>query len=51
MFSIKPGDFYHLPALAPQFLFTKDATVVEIHGEGPYEIKLSNADEIIDMTY
>lgn len=42
-FAIKPGDFYHLPALASQFVFTKDDTVLEIHGEGPYDIKYANA--------
>lgn len=42
-FAIKPGDFYHLPALAPQFAFTKGETVIEIHGDGPYDIKYANA--------
>jgi redox-sensitive bicupin YhaK (pirin superfamily) len=42
-FAIKPGDFYHLPALASQFLFTKDETVLEIHGDGPYDMKYANA--------
>lgn len=40
-FAIKPGDFYHLPASAPQFTYTKGETVLEIHGEGP--LKLSYA--------
>lgn len=44
-FVIKPGDFYHLPALTPQFLFTKGETVLEIHGEGPYDIKYANVAE------
>ena len=42
-FSIRPGDFYHLPASTSQFLYTKDETVVEIHGEGPLEIKYVSA--------
>ena len=42
-FAIKPGDFYHLPALAPQLSFTTNETVLEIHGEGPYEMKYANA--------
>lgn len=42
-FAIKPGDFYHLPALASQYAFTKDATVLEIHGDGPYDLKYANA--------
>lgn len=42
-FSIRPGDFYHLPAATSQFVYTKDETVVEIHGEGPLEIKYTSA--------
>ncbi len=42
-FAIKPGDFYHLPALAPQLSFTTVETVLEIHGEGPYAMKYANA--------
>jgi hypothetical protein len=42
-FAIRPGDFYHLPALVSEFVFTKDQTVVEIHGEGPYDLKYANA--------
>ena len=42
-FAINPGDFYHLPANASQFSFTKGATVLEIHGEGPYTMKYANA--------
>jgi hypothetical protein len=42
-FAIKPGDFYHLPAAAPQLSFTTSETVLEVHGEGPYEMKYANA--------
>ncbi|HET9822713.1 MAG TPA: cupin domain-containing protein [Burkholderiaceae bacterium] len=42
-FAIKPGDYYHLPAQAAQFVFTKDVTVLEIHGDGPYDLKYANA--------
>lgn len=42
-FAIKPGDFYHLPPQASQLLFTKGETVVEIHGDGPYDLKYANA--------
>jgi len=42
-FAIKPGDFYHLPALTSEFVFTKDETVLEIHGEGPLDMKYANA--------
>jgi hypothetical protein len=37
-FAIKPGDFYHLPARASQLVFTKNETVLEIHGDGPYTL-------------
>jgi hypothetical protein len=42
-FAIKPGDFYHMPPLASQLSFTTSETVLEIHGEGPYEMKYANA--------
>ena len=42
-FAIKPGDFYHLPALAPELSFTTSETVLEVHGEGPYAMKYANA--------
>jgi len=40
-FAIGPGDFYHMPASAPHFTYTKGDTVLEIHGDGP--LKLSYA--------
>jgi hypothetical protein len=42
-FVIKPGDFYHLPGFVSQFAFTKDETELEIHGDGPYDMKYANA--------
>ncbi len=42
-FAIKPGDFYHLPARAPQFTFTKGETVLEIHGEGPLKLTYTSS--------
>ena len=42
-FAIKPGDFYHLPARAPQFTFTKGETVLEIHGDGPLRLAYTSA--------
>lgn len=39
---LKQGGFLYVPARAQQFAFTKGATVIEIHGEGPYDIKYTN---------
>ena len=39
---VKQGGFLYIPARAQQFAFTKGATVIEIHGEGPYDIKYTN---------
>ena len=39
---VKQGGFLYVPARAQQFAFTKGATVIEIHGEGPYDIKYTN---------
>jgi quercetin dioxygenase-like cupin family protein len=41
-FAIKPGDFYHLPAGAPQFTYTKGETVLEIHGDGPLKLSYTS---------
>lgn len=42
---VKQGGFLYVPARAQQFAFTKGATVIEIHGEGPYDIKYTNPGE------
>jgi hypothetical protein len=39
---VKQGGFLYIPARAQQFAFTKGATVIEIHGEGPYDIKYTS---------
>jgi len=39
---VKEGGFLYVPARAQQFAFTKGKTVIEIHGEGPYDIKYTN---------
>lgn len=43
--AVKQGGFLYVPARAQQFAFTKGATVIEIHGEGPYDIKYTNPSE------
>lgn len=37
--AVSAGGFAFLPASAHQFVFTKKAAVVEIHGAGPFEVK------------
>jgi hypothetical protein len=36
--TINVGGFHYLPAKSPHFAFTKTPTVIEIHGEGPFDI-------------
>lgn len=35
-----PGDFFYMPAKAPHYVFAKGETVVQLHGEGPFELNL-----------
>lgn len=37
------GAFHYLPARSPHFVFTKGPVVVELHGEGPFDIVYINA--------
>lgn len=37
--AVSAGGYALLPASAREFVFTKRPTVVEIHGEGPFEVK------------
>lgn len=43
--AVNAGGFAFLPAGAHQFVFTKRATVVEIHGAGPFEVKYVDPNE------
>lgn len=36
--TLEVGAFHYLPAKTPHFAFTKAPAVVEIHGEGPFDI-------------
>ena len=36
--ALKPGGYHYLPAKAHHYAFTKSATVIQIHGEGPFDI-------------
>ena len=40
--AVKPGGFLYLPAKAQQYTFTKKATIVEVYGVGPFDIKYAD---------
>lgn len=40
--ALKAGGFHHLPGKVHHFAFTKTATVLQIHGEGPFDINYLN---------
>lgn len=42
---LKPGGFHYLPAKAHHYAFTKTATILQIHGEGPFDIIYINPDD------
>lgn len=44
--TINVGGFHYLPAKSPHFAYTKTPTVLELHGEGPFDIiYLNSADD------
>jgi len=40
--ALKVGGFHHLPGKVHHFAFTKTATVLQIHGDGPFDINYLN---------
>jgi hypothetical protein len=36
--ALKPAGYHYLPAKAHHYAFTKAATVIQIHGDGPFDI-------------
>jgi uncharacterized protein (TIGR02246 family) len=38
--SYLPGDFVYLPAKMPHFAASKGETIVQLHGEGPFQVNL-----------
>jgi Domain of unknown function (DUF4437) len=42
---LKAGGFHFLPGKAHHYAFTKTATIVQIHGEGPFDITYINAED------
>lgn len=43
--ALKRGGFHHIPAKDHHYAFTKTPTIVEIHGEGPFDINYINPDD------
>ncbi|MFL6716805.1 MAG: cupin domain-containing protein [Burkholderiaceae bacterium] len=39
---MKAGSYHYLPAKAHHYAYTKEATVVQIHGDGPFDIHYVN---------
>lgn len=37
-----PGDYLHIPPMQPHWGGARGATVLQLHGEGPFEILLAN---------
>jgi hypothetical protein len=43
--ALKPGGYHYLPAKAHHYAFTKIATVIQIHGDGPFDINYINPED------
>ena len=43
--ALKAGGFQNMPGKMPHYAFTKTATVVQLHGEGPFDITYVNPDD------
>jgi hypothetical protein len=43
--TIYVGGFHYLPAKSPHFAFTKTPTVLELHGDGPFDIIYLNPED------
>jgi quercetin dioxygenase-like cupin family protein len=39
---LKAGGFHYLPGKTPHYAYTKAPTVVQVHGEGPFDINYLN---------
>ena len=48
--ALKAGGFHHLPGKTAHYVFTKVATVVEGHFEGPFDIVYLNPDDNPDKS-
>jgi hypothetical protein len=43
--ALEEGGYHHLPAKAHHYAFTKKATVVQVSGEGPFDITYVNSED------
>jgi quercetin dioxygenase-like cupin family protein len=43
--AVKAGGFHHLPAKAHHYAFGKGPTIVQVNGEGPFDITYINPDD------
>ena len=43
--ALKAGGYHYLPGKAHHYAFTKTATVVQVHGDGPFDITYINPDD------
>ena len=43
--SIYVGGFHYLPAKSPHFAYTRTPTVIELHGDGPFDIIYLNPED------
>ncbi|HEY2929864.1 cupin domain-containing protein [Piscinibacter sp.] len=43
--ALRAGGFHFLPGKTPHYAFTKTATVVQVHGEGPFDLTYVNPDD------
>jgi hypothetical protein len=42
---LKPGSFHYLPGKTNHYAFTKTPTVLQLHGEGPFDLNYVNPDD------
>jgi mannose-6-phosphate isomerase-like protein (cupin superfamily) len=43
--AVKAGGFHYLPAKAHHYAYTKGPTVIQVNGEGPFDLNYINADD------
>jgi Domain of unknown function (DUF4437) len=43
--ALKAGGYHYLPGKAHHYAFTKTATVIQVHGDGPFDITYINPDD------